>query len=158
MNVTLRQLRAFLAIARTGSFTAAAEGLFVTQSALSSLIKELESSLGVQVIDRAPRRTQLSDIGNELLGDDKVRGKALRQSLADRFGVKLETEEESPEAAAKRARRERLYGLLARVTTYYERYFWESTQAQEARDYMLGRGLTEDTLREFEDFDEKDWA
>jgi len=65
MNVTLRQLRAFLAIARTGSFTAAAEGLFVTQSALSSLIKELESSLGVQIIDRAPRRTQLSDIGKD---------------------------------------------------------------------------------------------
>ena len=75
--------------------------------------------------------------------------KGALESLADRFGIKLETEEESPEAAAKRAQRERLYGLLARVTTYYERYFWESTQAQEARDYMLGRGLTEETLREF---------
>jgi DNA primase len=75
--------------------------------------------------------------------------KGALESLADRFGVKLETEEESPEAAAKRARRERLYGLLARVTTYYERYFWESDQAREARDYMLGRGLSEETLREF---------
>ena len=42
MNVTLRQLRAFVALARTGSFTLAAESLFVTQSALSGLIKELE--------------------------------------------------------------------------------------------------------------------
>jgi DNA primase len=75
--------------------------------------------------------------------------KGALESLADRFGVKLETEEESPEAAAKRARRERLYGLLARVTTYYERYFWESSQASEAREYMLGRGLSEETLREF---------
>jgi DNA primase len=75
--------------------------------------------------------------------------KGALESLADRFGVKLETEEESPEAAAKRARRERLYGLLARVTTYYERYFWESSQASEAREYMLGRGLGEETLREF---------
>jgi len=65
MNVTLKQLRAFLAVARTGSFTAAAEGLFVTQSALSSLIKELESALGAQVIDRTPRRIQLSDIGKD---------------------------------------------------------------------------------------------
>ncbi len=75
--------------------------------------------------------------------------KGALESLAERFGVKLETEEESPEAAAARARRERLYALLARATTYYERYFWESPQALEARDYMLGRGLTEETLREF---------
>lgn len=40
MNITLRQLRAFVAVARTGSFTLAAESLFITQSALSGLIKE----------------------------------------------------------------------------------------------------------------------
>lgn len=75
--------------------------------------------------------------------------KGALESLADRFGVKLETEEESPEAAAARARRERLYALLARVTTFYERYFWGSEQARGARDYMLGRGLSEETLRAF---------
>jgi DNA primase len=75
--------------------------------------------------------------------------KGALESLADRFGVKLETEEESPEAAATRARRERLYSLLARVTTYYERYLWEAGEAAPARDYLLGRGLKEDVLREF---------
>jgi DNA primase len=75
--------------------------------------------------------------------------KGALESLADRFGVKLETEEESPEAAAARARRERLYALLARVTTYYERYLWESKEAATARDYLLGRGLSEEMLREF---------
>jgi DNA-binding transcriptional LysR family regulator len=63
MNITLRQLRAFVAVARTGSFTLAAESLFVTQSALSGLIKELEQSLGVRLLDRSTRRIQLSDIG-----------------------------------------------------------------------------------------------
>lgn len=63
MNITLRQLRAFIAVARTGSFTLAAESLFVTQSALSGLIKELEQSLGVRLFDRSTRRIQLSDIG-----------------------------------------------------------------------------------------------
>ncbi len=67
MNVTLRQLRAFLAVARTGSFTLAAESLFVTQSALSSLIKEFEGALGVRVIDRSTRRILLSDIGSNLV-------------------------------------------------------------------------------------------
>ncbi|MEO6972541.1 MAG: LysR family transcriptional regulator [Rhodoferax sp.] len=67
MHVTLRQLRAFLAVARTGSFTAAAERLFVTQSALSSLIKELESVMGVRLMDRSSRRILLTDIGRELV-------------------------------------------------------------------------------------------
>ena len=45
MNVTLRQLQAFVAVSQTGSFTLAAERLFITQSALSGLIKELYAEL-----------------------------------------------------------------------------------------------------------------
>ena len=71
------------------------------------------------------------------------------ESLADRFGVTLQTEEEAPEVAAERARRERLYGLLNRAATYYERHLWESAEAKPARDYLLGRGLAQETLREF---------
>ncbi|GAA4012883.1 LysR family transcriptional regulator [Actimicrobium antarcticum] len=67
MNVTLKQLRAFLAVARTGSFTLAAESLFVTQSALSSLIKELENAIGARLMDRSTRRIQLSNIGSDLV-------------------------------------------------------------------------------------------
>src|ERR1700722_5816059 len=70
--------------------------------------------------------------------------KGALESLADRFGVQLQTEEEDPEAAATRARRERLFSLLARVTTYYERYLWESKEAGSAREYLLGRGLSEE--------------
>lgn len=66
MNVTLRQLHAFIAVAQTGSFTLAAERLFVTQSALSGLIRELESSLGLRLFDRSTRRLRLSVIGQEL--------------------------------------------------------------------------------------------
>lgn len=66
MNVTLRQLHAFLAVAQTGSFTLAAERLFITQSALSSLIRELESTLGLRLFDRSTRRLRLSVVGQEL--------------------------------------------------------------------------------------------
>ena len=66
MNVTLRQLRAFVAVARTGSFTLAGESLFVTQSALSGLIRDLESALGLRLIDRSTRRLHLSDVGRDL--------------------------------------------------------------------------------------------
>ena len=65
MNVTLRQLRAFVALAQTASFTEAAASLFVTQSALSGLIRELESALGVQVVQRSTRKVSLSEAGRE---------------------------------------------------------------------------------------------
>ncbi len=76
--------------------------------------------------------------------------KAAMESLADRFGVKLETEDEDPAAAARRARHERLYALLSRASSYYARYLWEASEAAAAREYLLGRGLTEATLREFQ--------
>jgi DNA primase len=75
--------------------------------------------------------------------------KAALESLADRFGVKLETEDEDPQAAARRQRRERLYALLGRAAVYYSRYLWEAREAAPARDYLLGRGFTEEILREF---------
>lgn len=68
MEVTLRQLRALVALADTGSFTRAAETLSVTQSALSGLIKELESQLDVQLVDRSTRRNRLSEVGLEFYG------------------------------------------------------------------------------------------
>jgi DNA primase len=75
--------------------------------------------------------------------------KAAMESLADRFGVQLETEAEDPEAAARRQRRERLHSLMSRTAAYYSRYLWEAREAADARAYLLGRGLTEETLREF---------
>ncbi len=76
--------------------------------------------------------------------------KSAMETLADRFGVRLETEDEDPEAAARRARNERLYSLLGRTATYYARYLWDAREAGPARGYLLGRGLTEEILREFQ--------
>jgi DNA primase len=69
--------------------------------------------------------------------------------LADRYDVELRREEEDPRAAERRQRRERLYELLARATEFYDRYLWESDEAADARDYLAGRGLGEETLRDF---------
>lgn len=75
--------------------------------------------------------------------------KGALESLADRFGVKLETEDESPEAASRRQRRERLYALLDRAATFYERYLWEAQEAEPARRYLQERGFNEEIVREF---------
>ncbi|MCV2878328.1 LysR substrate-binding domain-containing protein [Sedimentimonas flavescens] len=63
MNITLRQLSYLLAIARTGSFSRAAESVHVTQPALSMQIKELEAELGLQLVERRPREARLTRAG-----------------------------------------------------------------------------------------------
>jgi DNA-binding transcriptional LysR family regulator len=65
MSVTIRQLRAFAAVAECGSFTAAAGQLSLTQSALSVLIRELESEVGVRLFDRHTRGVALSEAGRD---------------------------------------------------------------------------------------------
>ena len=67
MNTSIRQLHAFIQVADHGSFTRASEHMYLTQSAVSGLIKELESSLGVVLFDRTTRQLSLSSVGRHLL-------------------------------------------------------------------------------------------
>lgn len=67
MNISLRQLRAFVAVARQLSFTHAARELHLTQSAVSMLVRQLEAEMGLPLFDRLHRRVQLTDTGRELL-------------------------------------------------------------------------------------------
>jgi len=60
-------LQAFIAIAETGSFSAAAEDLFLTQPAVSKRIAALEEELGARLFDRIGRRTTLTEAGRTLL-------------------------------------------------------------------------------------------
>jgi DNA primase len=69
--------------------------------------------------------------------------------LADRFRITLEYEDASPEADARRHRRERLLELLASAASFYERHLWESAAGAPAREYLESRGLREEVCREF---------
>ena len=69
--------------------------------------------------------------------------------LADRFNVKLEYEQASPQDDARRRRRERLLSLLDAAASFYERVLWDSQAGGLARDYLAGRGLGEDVCREY---------
>ena len=62
---TLRQLKALTLIAQTGSFTRAAERLFITQSAVSALIRELEGEIGMPLIVRG-RTLRLTEAGEHI--------------------------------------------------------------------------------------------
>ena len=68
--------------------------------------------------------------------------------LAERFRIPLEYEETSPQQAAERDKRQRLYALLDQAATYYERTLWDSQAGGMARDYLKGRGLGEDVCRD----------
>jgi DNA-binding transcriptional LysR family regulator len=60
---SIRQLRYFVDIVEYGSFTAAAENLFIAQSALSRQIKELEQHLGTSLFERTARQPRLTPAG-----------------------------------------------------------------------------------------------
>jgi DNA-binding transcriptional LysR family regulator len=70
--VELRQLEYFVAVARHGQFTRAADALWVTQSALSQQIRRLESELGVVLLRRTPRGAELTAAGEDLLARAEV--------------------------------------------------------------------------------------
>lgn len=59
----LRQLEYFLAVARTESFTAASQALFVSQPALSAAVRKLEHELGVELFERGPYGVMLTPQG-----------------------------------------------------------------------------------------------
>jgi len=63
----LHALQAFVEVARHGSFSGAAEALFVTQPAISKRVKALEEELATALFDRIGRKTSLTEAGRALL-------------------------------------------------------------------------------------------
>ena len=63
--MNLRDLRYFVALADTKHFGKAAERSFVSQPTLSAQLKKLENYLGVQLIERQPRRVTLTETGDQ---------------------------------------------------------------------------------------------
>jgi len=63
----IQNIRAFLAVAETGSFSRAADKLFITQPAISKRISTLEESLDCQLFDRLGKKIQLTQAGEALI-------------------------------------------------------------------------------------------
>jgi DNA-binding transcriptional LysR family regulator len=71
-NVTINQLRAFVAVCDQGSFSGAARKLARAQSAISHAIKALESAFDVELFERNTRKAQLTAAGRSLLPDARA--------------------------------------------------------------------------------------
>lgn len=93
---TLRQLQFFSALARRRSFSKAAEDCLVSQSTLSSAIKELEGLLGAALVDRSSRVFALTPAGEDVarragpvlaMSEDLVRAVGERRPLEGPFSL-----------------------------------------------------------------------
>lgn len=67
MRITFSQVRGFVTVASTGSFTRAAEVLHLSQPALTTRIRQLEDALDLRLLNRNTRSLELTDAGKELL-------------------------------------------------------------------------------------------
>ncbi|HWA30854.1 MAG TPA: LysR family transcriptional regulator [Rhizomicrobium sp.] len=93
-RLTLDQLRAVIAVAETGSFSAAARKLGRVQSAISQSIQSLEDTLGVELFDRDAKTPKLNENGRVLLQDayGLVHGAEALRARAESIANNIEPE------------------------------------------------------------------
>jgi LysR family transcriptional regulator, low CO2-responsive transcriptional regulator len=93
-RISLRQLQIFDAIARTGSFTRAAEALFLTQPTVSMQVRKLEEGVGMPLFEHVGKQTHLTDAGKVVLSYVREVLDALanvHMEIADMQGLKTGT-------------------------------------------------------------------
>jgi DNA-binding transcriptional LysR family regulator len=72
VDIELRHLRAFVAVAEELNFTRAAKRLFIAQQALSTQIRQLEDRIGAKLLERNTRSVSLTPAGEVLLGQARL--------------------------------------------------------------------------------------
>jgi DNA-binding transcriptional LysR family regulator len=96
LNMEIRQIQYFLSIVDTGSFSAAADEHYISQSSLSKMIIALEKELAVPLFDRSKRKVSLTEAGEAFLRharklNDNYKGMLIEldgyKSTADSFSV-----------------------------------------------------------------------
>jgi DNA-binding transcriptional LysR family regulator len=96
MNVTLRQLKVFAAVARRLSFTRAAEELYLTQPAVSMQVKQMESVIGLPLFEQTGKRIHLTEAGevmhhySRVIADNLVEAEQAMEELKGVDGGRLQ--------------------------------------------------------------------
>ncbi|GMQ75211.1 MAG: LysR family transcriptional regulator [Gammaproteobacteria bacterium] len=96
MNVTLRQLKVFAAVARHLSFTRAAEELYLTQPAVSMQVKQMESVIGLPLFEQTGKRIHLTEAGevmhhySRVIADKLVEAEQAMEELKGVDGGRLQ--------------------------------------------------------------------
>jgi len=119
MNFDLPDLRAFVAVAKLGSFRAAAEELHLSQPALSRRIEKLEGALGVRLFHRTTRKVDMTTVGREFSHRANELLNMLEQSLMGIRDVAAHVSGEVTIACIPSAVR---YFLPSILKAYHQRY------------------------------------
>ena len=92
--LTLDQLRVLVAVAETGSFSAAARKLGRVQSAVSQSVQALETALGTTLFDRSGKVPRLNDAGEVILQDARrlIEGATTLKARAESIALDIEPE------------------------------------------------------------------
>ena len=88
----IRQIQYFLSIVETGSFSAAADEHYISQSSLSKKIIALEKELGIPLFDRSKRKVFLTNAGEAFLDHARKMKMAYLAMVVDLNGYKSETD------------------------------------------------------------------
>lgn len=88
----IRQVQYFLSIVETGSFSAAADEHFISQSSLSKKIIALEEELGTLLFDRSKRKVFLTEAGEVFLEHAQKMNQAYKAMIVDINGYKSDTD------------------------------------------------------------------
>ncbi len=138
--MTLQQLRYLIEIASSGSFNSAAGNLYISQSTLSTSIKDLENELGIQIFLRSNRGLKLTNEGAELLSYARS---VIEQAnmLKDRF------------TGAKKSSRNRL-AVSTQHYAFCVRAFVELLNEckEESYNFTLRESMTEKIIADVRDF------
>ena len=86
MRITLRQLQIFIAVCKSGSTSAAADVVSLSQSATSAALNELESLLGVALFDRIGKKLALNENGRQIL-PPAMQALDVAHSIQDQFNL-----------------------------------------------------------------------
>jgi len=84
----IRQIQYFLSIVETGSFSAAADEQYISQSSLSKMVIALEKELGVPIFDRSKRKVFLTEAGEAFLGHARKLDAAYKSMMVEMDGYK----------------------------------------------------------------------
>jgi DNA-binding transcriptional LysR family regulator len=120
MNITLRQLKIFEAVARHLNFTKASEELHLTQPAVSMQIKQLELAIEIPLFDQVGKRISLTEAGEEL-------------QRYSRSIFTLLTEAEQVFSEMKGIQRGRLNITVASTANYFVPRLWATFRKQRPR-------------------------
>jgi LysR family transcriptional activator of glutamate synthase operon len=137
--VEIRQIQYFLSVVDTGSFSAAADEHYISQSSLSKMIIALEKELVVTLFDRSKRKVSLTEAGEAFLRHARKLNADYRATLVELDGYKSSADSFSIAAIPVLPQ----YGIATSISQFRDRYPHIRFSLEEIDGFNIIPALTE---------------